>query len=58
MELKRKVVVEKIKRKHQKAMRNALNVHTINKYHRIMQAEFGIDAKAFCNYFTSFYYAG
>jgi hypothetical protein len=24
----------------------------------MLTAEFGIDAKAFCNYFTSFYYAG
>ncbi len=36
----------------------SMRTHMFQKYERIFQMEYGIDAKSFCNCFKNFYYGG
>ena len=39
-------------------MRNYNSVYRVNTFGKHLNIEYAIDAKAFCNYFSHFYYAG
>ena len=39
-------------------MTTSVRTHEFQKYMKIFQMEYGIDAKSFCNCFRSFYYGG
>jgi hypothetical protein len=39
-------------------MKDTIATSTLNNYGKIYKLEFGIDAKAFCNYFSRYYFAG
>jgi hypothetical protein len=39
-------------------MKDTIATSTLNHYGKVYRLEFGIDAKAFCNYFSRYYYAG
>lgn len=39
-------------------MNQSMNTYMVNKYKRIFSIEWGVDAKAFCNYYHDFYMCG
>ena len=54
----KKKTQEKILQKSQKLMTQSVRVNMLNQYERVFSLEYGIDAKAFCNYFKAYYQGG
>jgi hypothetical protein len=52
------ILKTKILAKSQNLMNQTIHSHVVNKYKRNFTVEWGVDAKAFCNYYHDFYLCG